>query len=184
MRIIRGFLKGKRFSTPSNFPSRPTTDFAKEGLFNILENHFDLEGKKVLDLCAGTGNISFEFISRGVKELLAVDSNPRCIQFLRTNIKQLGIENVMNCYKSDCIVYCKNAPDKFDIIFSDPPFHLKFHEELIHQLFKKKLLKENGLLIIEHGKQTKLEHVKGFKFCRNFGNVYFSFFEQIIDTND
>ncbi|MBM3186240.1 MAG: 16S rRNA (guanine(966)-N(2))-methyltransferase RsmD [Bacteroidetes bacterium] len=184
MRIIRGFLKGKRFSTPPNFPSRPTTDFAKEGLFNVLENQLDFEEKKVLDLCAGTGNISFEFISRGVASLLAVDSNPRCIQFLRSNIKQLGIDAQMNCYKSDCIVYCKNAPEKFDIIFSDPPFHLKFHEQLVQQIFDKQLLNENGILIIEHGKQTKLENLKGFKFCRNFGNVYFSFFEQILEAND
>ena len=180
MRIIRGFLKGKRFATPPNFPSRPTTDFAKEGLFNVLENLVDIEESNVLDLCAGTGNISFEFISRGASNLLAVDSHPRCIQFLRTNIKQLNIENKMNCYKSDCIVYCKNAPDKYDIIFSDPPFHLTFHEELIRTIRDKSLLNKDGLLIIEHGKQTKLENLKGFQFCRNFGNVYFSFFKSDI----
>ncbi len=177
MRIIRGFLKGKRFATPPGFPSRPTTDFAKEGLFNVLENLFEIEDKKVLDLCAGTGNISFEFISRGASYLLAVDSHPRCIQFLRTNIKQLEIDKFMNCYKSDCIVYCKNAPEKYDIIFSDPPFHLKFHEQLVQTIMEKSLLNKDGFLIIEHGKQTKLETLKGFQFCRNFGNVYFSFFK-------
>ncbi len=177
MRIIRGFLKGKRFTTPPNFPSRPTTDFAKEGLFNILENHFSLENKVVLDLCAGTGNISFEFISRGAKSVLAIDSNPRCNQFLKSNIQNLGIESSMSCYKTDCIVYCRNAKEKYDIIYADPPFHLKFHEELVTVISQKLLLNKDGYLIVEHGKQTNLSELTSFQFCRNFGNVYFSFFK-------
>ncbi len=177
MRIIRGFLKGKRFATPPNFPSRPTTDFAKEGLFNILENHFLFENKVILDLCAGTGNISFEFISRGATSVLAIDSNPRCIQFLKSNIQNLGIESSMSCYKTDCIVYCKNAKEKYDIIYADPPFHLKFHEELVTVILQKSLLNKDGYLIVEHGKQTNLTQITSFQFCRNFGNVYFSFFK-------
>ena len=178
MRIIRGFLKGKRFATPSNFPSRPTTDFAKEGLFNMLEHELDWSETKALDLCAGTGNISFELVSRGVESVLSIDANQRCILYLKNNISQLGIEQYMHAYKSDCVAYCRNAKEKFDFIFADPPFHLKFHEELITTIFGNQLLNENGLLVIEHGKQTKLEHIKGFEKTRNFGNVYFSFFVQ------
>ena len=177
MRIIRGFLKGKRFATPPNFPSRPTTDYAKEGFFNILENYFSIEDKAILDLCAGTGNISFEFVSRGAKSVLSIDSNPRCVQSLKINSQNLGIETIMNSYKTDCIVYCKNGKEKFDLIYADPPFHLKFHEELITVIFKKSLLKPEGYLVVEHGKQTNLSTMDNFEFCRNFGNVYFSFFK-------
>ena len=177
MRIIRGFLKGKRFATPPNCPSRPTTDYAKEGFFNILENYFSIEDKAILDLCAGTGNISFEFVSRGAKSVLSIDSNPRCVQSLKINSQNLGIETIMNSYKTDCIVYCKNGKEKFDLIYADPPFHLKFHEELITVIFKKSLLKPDGYLVVEHGKQTNLATLDNFEFCRNFGNVYFSFFK-------
>ncbi len=177
MRIIRGFLKGKRFVTPPNFPSRPTTDYAKEGCFNILENYFSIEDKAILDLCAGTGNISFEFVSRGAKSVLSIDSNPRCVQSLKTNSRNLGIEETMNSYKTDCIIYCRNSKEKFDLIYADPPFHLKFHEELITVIFQKSLLKPDGYLIVEHGKQTNLSTMDNFEFCRNFGNVYFSFFK-------
>ena len=177
MRIIRGFLKGKRFATPPNFPSRPTTDYAKEGLFNILENHFSIEDKSILDLCSGTGNISFEFVSRGAQSVLSIDSNPRCVKYLKKNILNLNIEEIMSAYKTDCIVYCRNTKEKFDLIYADPPFHLTFHKELIDEIFQKSLLKLEGYLIVEHGKQTNLSESQNFKFCRNFGNVYFSFFK-------
>lgn len=177
MRIIRGSLKGKRFATPPNFPSRPTTDFAKEGLFNMLENRVDIEGMDVLDLCAGTGNISFEFVSRGANHVLAIDSHPRCVQYLKGNAKELQIEKQLQVYKSDCVVYCRNVQNvDYDLIFTDPPFHLAFHQELIQTIFERKLLKPGGLLIVEHGKQTKLEGLANFSFSRNFGNVHFSFF--------
>lgn len=178
MRIIRGTLKGKRFATPPGFPSRPTTDYAKEGLFNMLEHMLDLDDIKVLDLCAGTGNISFEFVSRGAQELLAIDSHPRCIQYLKQNVQTLGISAQMQVYKSDCVIYCRNAKNvQYDLIFSDPPYHLGFHEELIATIFEKALLHPDGLLIIEHGKQHDFSKLPQFDACRNFGNVYFSFFK-------
>jgi len=179
VRIIRGILKGKRFATPPNFPSRPTTDYAKEGLFNVLENELEFEDLKVLDLCSGTGNISFEFVSRGVNHVLSIDSHPRCIQYLKSNVTELGIQEKMQVYKSDCVIYCKNSKEKFDVIFADPPFNLTFHEELVTMIFEKELLNEDGLLIIEHGKQTNLEHLPNFEKCRTFGNVHFSFFVNI-----
>ncbi|MEN9743692.1 MAG: hypothetical protein RLZZ65_1497 [Bacteroidota bacterium] len=178
MRIIRGTLKGKRFATPPGFPSRPTTDYAKEGLFNVLENSFDLDDARVLDLCAGTGNISFEFVSRGAASLLAIDSHPRCVQYLKKNVESLQIADVMQVYKSDCVIYCKNAKDvQYDLIFADPPFHLGFHEELLQHIFNKKLLSPDGIVVIEHGKQNDFSEHPNFDYCRNFGNVYFSFFK-------
>ncbi len=178
MRIIRGVLKGKRFATPPGFPSRPTTDFAKEGLFNILDHLIDFDGLHVLDLCAGTGNISFEFVSRGAENLLAIDSHPRCVQYLKQNVQTLGIASQMQVYKSDCVIYCRNAKQVgYDLIFADPPFHLKFHQELIETIFSKALLRPDGLLIIEHGKQHDFTSLPQFDSCRNFGNVYFSFFK-------
>jgi 16S rRNA (guanine966-N2)-methyltransferase len=176
VRIISGILKARRFTAPKNFPSRPTTDFAKEGLFNILENRVDIADMEILDLCSGTGNISFEFVSRGAKHVLAIDSHPRCVQYLKGNIRELGIETLMQVYKSDCIVYCRNAQNvQYDLIFTDPPFHLHFHQELIQTIFDKKLLIPGGLVIVEHGKQTDLSSSPYFSFSRNFGNVYFSF---------
>lgn len=180
MRIIRGTLKGKRFATPPNFPSRPTTDFAKEGLFNVLDNELEFENIKVLDLCSGTGNISFEFVSRGANHTLSIDSNPRCIQYLKSNVALLGIQGQMQVYKSDCVIYCKNSKEKFDVIFADPPFNLTFHEELVTMIFEKELLNKDGLLVVEHGKQTNLAQHPNFEKSRTFGNVHFSFF---VNTN-
>lgn len=181
MRIIRGTLKGKRFATPPGFPSRPTTDYAKEGLFNVLENLTDIMDAQVLDLCAGTGNISFEFVSRGAASVLAIDSHPRCVLYLKQNTQTLQIASVMQVYKSDCVIYCKNAKNvQYDIIFADPPFHLGFHEELIAQIFDKNLLRPDGYLIIEHGKQDDFSQEAHFDICRNFGNVYFSFFKPTV----
>jgi 16S rRNA (guanine(966)-N(2))-methyltransferase RsmD len=178
VRIIRGSLKGKRFATPPGFPSRPTTDYAKEGLFNMLDNMLDLNELRVLDLCAGTGNISFEFVSRGAAHLLAIDSHPRCVQYLKQNIQTLQISAAMQVYKSDCVIYCRNAKNvQYDLIFADPPYHLGFHNELIETIFDKDLLHPEGLVVIEHGKQHDFSAIPQFDACRNFGNVYFSFFK-------
>ena len=178
MRIIRGFLKGKRFSTPPNFPSRPTTDFAKEGLFNVLENQIDFEEKKVLDLCAGTGNISFEFISREAGNLTAVDMNSNCLRFITKNAAELGIKEHLETIKADILFYLRKTERKFDLIFADPPYDYKFHHEIAEIVFERNLLVEGGLLIIEHGRHTKLEDKKHFDLVRQYGNVYFSFFRK------
>lgn len=179
MRIIRGFLKGKRFATPPNFPSRPTTDFAKEGLFNVLEHSIDFDGMNVLDLCAGTGNIALEFISRGANKLTAVDANDRCVQYLKKNAKDLGIEAQFNVVKKDALLFCKLNDQKFDLIFADPPFHLTFHQDLVQSIFEKDMLNEDGLVIIEHGRQTDLSHLPQFEKMKTFGNVNFSFFVRL-----
>ncbi len=176
MRIIRGDLKSRRFSIPKNFPSRPTTDFAKEGLFNLLENQFDIEDMKVLDLCAGTGNISFEFVSRGIGHVTCVDKDFNCVKFIRQHSIEFGIEEKMDVIKMDVILYLKKTNLKFDIIFSDPPYDVKFHDQIAQVVFERKLLNEDGVLIVEHGRHTRLEQIPQFDVLRPYGNVYFSFF--------
>lgn len=176
MRIIRGNLKGKRIPVPKNFPSRPTTDFAKEGLFNILENKINIDELSILDLCTGTGNIAFEFVSRGALYVMAVDSHPVSFNFIRKTISQLNVNDKMEAYKSDCILFCQNSNKSFDLVYADPPFHLKIHNELVESIFNGTLLNKNGKVIIEHGPQTELSGLKYFSFSRKFGNVNFSFF--------
>lgn len=177
MRVISGKLKARRFSVPKNFPSRPTTDFAKEGLFNILDHQIDLLDMEILDLCAGTGNISFEFLSREAGNVTAIDSNTNCIRFIRKIAVQLEIEDKLDTIKSDILAYLGKIDRKFDLIFADPPYDAKFHAEIAKIVFERSLLTENGLLIIEHGKFTDLSQITHFEFLRNYGNVNFSFFK-------
>lgn len=177
MRIIKGKLKSRRFSVPKSFPSRPTTDFAKEGLFNILNTRLNLEGIDVLDLCAGTGNISLECISQGANSVTSVDQNYNCVKFIRETAEKFEVEKSIRVFKSEAVKFTTQCTTKFDLIFSDPPFKDDFHTALIDSIFEHGLLKEDGLLIIEHGKYTKLENHPRFIEMRTFGNVLFSFFE-------
>jgi 16S rRNA (guanine966-N2)-methyltransferase len=176
LRIISGSLKSRRFSVPPGFPSRPTTNFAKEGLFNILQHSIDFNSLKVLDLCAGTGNLSFEFISRGAQSAVAVDENFTCAKFLKANAHNLGITSQFDVQRADCIKFLTNCHTNFDIIIADPPYEAKFHESIIQLVQEKKLLLPNGILIIEHGRHSDFSTITNFSFCRIFGNVYFSFF--------
>lgn len=177
MRIISGTLKGRTFRVPPGFPSRPTTDFAKEGLFNILENTLDFEGMKVLDLCAGTGNLSFEFLSRGAGSITAVDKNGRVCSFLQKNAQGLQLDTKISVINADCLYFLNRTVDVFDLIVADPPFDATNHSEIAELVFQRNLLQPNGRLIIEHGKRTHLSEVTNFSNTRNFGNVNFSFFK-------
>ena len=178
MRIISGFLKARRFSIPKSFPSRPTTDFAKEGLFNVLEHQMSLDELEILDLCAGTGNISFEFISREAGNVTAVDVNSNCLRYIRKNAEEFKISEQLETIKSDILYYLKRTDRKFDLIFADPPYDYKSHAEIAQIVFERELLKEDGLLIIEHGRHTKMENDPHFELVRQYGNVYFSFFRK------
>jgi len=178
VRIISGTLKARRFSVPKNFPSRPTTDFAKEGLFNILEHQMALYDLEILDLCAGTGNISFEFLSREAGEVTAVDMNSNCLRFIQKNAIDFGIKENLDIIKSDILLYLGRSERKFDLIFADPPYDYKHHAEIAQLVFERDLLKEDGLVIIEHGKFTNLENITHFEFSRIYGNVHFSFFRK------
>ena len=175
MRIIGGTHKGQTIKVPKDLPVRPTTDFAKEGLFNILTNKVDFEEITVLDLFSGTGHISLEFASRGSKEIVAVDKHFKCAGFLRSISKELHFN--INAIKSDVFDFLKKSTAKYDLIFADPPYDLIEIPDIHKFVFENKLLNENGLLIIEHGPKTKLEDLAGFTQQRKYGNVNFSFFE-------
>lgn len=180
MRINRGKLKSRRIATPKNFPSRPTTDFAKEGLFNILENRLSLIDLEILDLCAGTGNISLEFASREAGKITSVDTNYNCVKFIQNLISEFDLKEEMQVYKSDVRDFLRKTAQKFDLVFADPPYDMKIHQEMLDLIFEKKVLKENGLCIIEHGRQTDLSQNATFVEKRSFGNVHFSFFKYVL----
>ncbi|HKO76034.1 MAG TPA: RsmD family RNA methyltransferase [Flavobacterium sp.] len=177
MRIISGKYKGRRISPPKGLPVRPTTDMSKEALFNVLNNHFSFEGLKVLDLFAGTGNISYEFASRGSTPITSVDGDFGCVKF----IKQVASEYDFNiaATKSDVFSFLEKNKTTYDIIFADPPYGLdqKTFERIVLLVFDKGLLNEEGMMIIEHSKYTKLDHMINFSFQKSYGGSIFSFFE-------
>lgn len=177
MRIIRGKLKSRRFSTPKQFPSRPTTDFAKEGLFNILEHQYSLQDLEILDLCAGTGNISLEFASRDAGLITSVDNNYNCVRFIRKMVEEHKLEDEIEVIKADIRDFLRKTEKKYDLIFADPPYDAAFHGEILRLIIEKGCLKPGGLCIIEHGRQTDLSQDEHFTEKRIFGNVHFSFFK-------
>jgi 16S rRNA (guanine966-N2)-methyltransferase len=178
VRIINGIHKGRVIRVPKGLPVRPTTDFAKEGLFNILTNKIDFEAVKFLDLFSGTGHISLEFASRGCKHITSVDKNFQCAAFLKTISKELGFD--INTVKGDVFDFLKKSKTKYDFIFADPPYDITNVEEIHYLVFEKDLLNENGTLIIEHGPRTDLSSLKYFSQHRKYGNVNFTFFEKNI----
>lgn len=178
MRIISGKHKGKRLTAPKKLPVRPTTDMAKEGLFNILNNRFYIDELKVLDLFAGTGNVSFEFASRGAYEIISVDSFTGCVQYISKITKELNFP--ISAIKSDVFKYLERAKEKTNIIFADPPYSFeddKFHK-IVDLVFEKELILQDGLLILEHSDQTDLSKNQYFKESRKYGGSVFSFFEK------
>ncbi len=177
MRIISGKFKGRRISPPKNLPVRPTTDMSKEALFNVLNNHFNFSGLKVLDLFSGTGNISYEFASRGSNNITSVDGDFGCVKF----IKQTATEFDFNiaAIKSDVLKYIDRCKATYDIIFADPPYALdqKTFDTIVLSIFEHQLLEQNGMMIIEYSKYTKLDHLTYFSFKKSYGGSIFSFFE-------
>jgi 16S rRNA (guanine(966)-N(2))-methyltransferase RsmD len=177
MRIISGKYKGRRIFPPKGLPVRPTTDMSKEALFNVLNNHFNFDSLKVLDLFAGTGNISYEFASRGSAPITSVDGDFGCVKF----IKQVAAEYDFNiaATKSDVFSFLEKSKTSYDIIFADPPYGLdqKTFEKIVLLVFEKELLNEEGMMIIEHSKYTKLDHMINFSFQKSYGGSIFSFFE-------
>jgi 16S rRNA (guanine966-N2)-methyltransferase len=176
MRIIGGTLKGRTIKFPKDLPVRPTTDFAKEGLFNILNNKIDFGDTSVLDLFSGSGHISMEFASRGSNSITAVDENIKCVVFLKNVSNDFNLN--INAVRSEVFDFLKKSTLKFDLIFADPPYEMD-NIPMIHELvFEKDLLNPGGTLIVEHGPRTKLDTLKNFSQHRKYGNVNFSFFER------
>ncbi|WP_435262841.1 RsmD family RNA methyltransferase [Tenacibaculum sp. nBUS_03] len=177
MRIISGKHKSKRISAPKNLPVRPTTDMAKESLFNILNNLYYFDSISVIDLFSGTGNISYEFASRGTEEIYAVDAHFNCIKFINQTSKDLDLN--INTLKSDVYKFLEKTPLKADVIFADPPYNFKEEEflKIANTVFEKNILKNEGLLVIEHSKHTTLSNHPFFSYEKRYGGNVFSFFE-------
>ncbi len=177
MRIISGKYKGKRILAPRELPVRPTTDMAKEALFNILNNSYYFEDLKVLDLFSGTGNIAYEFASRGCREIHCVDQDYRCIKFIAKTSKDLDLN--LQAIKSDVYKYLNKTEVKFDIIFADPPYRFEVQDfaKIPELVFSRELLLPQGALIIEHSKHTDLSGLERFTDSRKYGGSVFSFFE-------
>lgn len=182
MRIISGKFKGRRISPPKNLPVRPTTDMSKEALFNVLNNHFHFEDLKVLDLFSGTGNISYEFASRGSKNITSVDGDFGCVKFIKQTAEEFDFN--IAAIKSDVVQYIKRCKSKYNIIFADPPYALdqKSFDTIVLAIFESELLEDTGMMVIEHSKYTKLDHLIHFSFKKSYGGSIFSFFE--IDGRD
>ncbi|MCC1485544.1 16S rRNA (guanine(966)-N(2))-methyltransferase RsmD [Winogradskyella immobilis] len=179
MRIISGLYKGRRITAPKKLPVRPTTDMAKEALFNILNNQYYFDDISVLDLFSGTGNISYEFASRGTENITAVDSNFGCIKFI--NETSDSFDMPINTVKNDVFKFLENSKLKHTIIFADPPynFDVDAFTKIPELVFKNQLLEDQGVLIVEHSKHTDLSHINQFSYSKSYGGNSFSFFESV-----
>lgn len=177
MRIISGEFKGRRITAPKQLPVRPTTDIAKESLFNILNNHYYFDEITVLDLFAGTGNISYEFASRGCESVTAVDADYGCVKFI--NATAADFEMPIEVIKADVFKFLKQHKQSYTLIFADPPYDFSDIQfaEIIQLVFDNNLLDDNGMLVIEHSKHTNLSILPNFSFLKNYGGSTFSFFE-------
>ena len=176
MRIISGQFKGRKITAPKKLPVRPTTDMAKESLFNILNNQYYFDDISVLDLFAGTGNISYEFSSRGTEQITAVDEHFGCIKFINETAEDFDM--AITTIKSDVFKYLERANQQFTIIFADPPYDFPVEEfsKIPQLVFQNKLIEDEGLLIVEHSKHTDLSHLKHYSHSKSYGGNKFSFF--------
>ena len=178
MRIISGKFKGRRFYPPAdNWPTRPTTDFAKEGLFNILTNHFDFSELKVLDLFGGTGNHTYEFISRGCLSVTYVDKHAPAVRFVRETTAKLGVEDNIRIVQGDVFRYIAAAYETFDYIFAGPPYGMPALDSLPDRIFERKLLRGNGWFVLEHNPNHDFQQHPHFHDVRHYGKTLFSIFK-------
>ena len=186
MRIVSGKFKGRKLSAPKNLPTRPTTDFAKEALFNILNHRFYLNEVKVLDLFAGIGSISYEFVSRGAEKVDAVESHAKCVSFIDETAEKLEMTN-LNTFRQDVFQFLsRELHDQYDIIFADPPFDMKAEEydKLLQLIFNHDFLDEGGIFILEHSIKHDFSQNEWFADHKKYGNVHFSFFEIPMDDDE
>ena len=181
MRVISGIYKRRRFDVPNSFKARPTTDFAKENLFNVLSNnYFDFEdGVTALDLFAGTGSISIELVSRCCDKVISVEKDPQHLSFISQVMREVKTDK---CFpvRADAFKFIEKCSEQFDFIFADPPYALKDLQSIPGRIFENGLLKENGLLVLEHGKDQNFEDDPHFIERRIYGSVNFSFFRATV----
>ena len=184
MRIISGKYKSRRIQAPKNLPVRPTTDMAKESLFNILNNTYYFDAISVIDLFAGTGNISYEFASRGTKTIYAIDANFGCIKFINNTAKTLELD--INTYKSDVYKFLEKTNLSADVIFADPPYDFETEQflKIVDLVFENNLLHEDGILIVEHSKHTDLSNHTKHSYDKRYGGNVFSFFKNNLEKEN
>ena len=175
MRVITGTARGRRLREPEGMATRPTTDNVKESMFNLIQ--FDIEGRRVLDLFAGTGSISYEFASRGARSVISVEINPVHYNFIRQTAAQLGIGNLYPV-KANAFLYLKSCTKQFDVIFSDAPYDLEGSEQVVKLVLEGNLLRPEGIFIFEHSKKMDFSACEEFWQLRSYGSVQFSFFKK------
>ena len=178
MRIVSDRLKGRSIRAPKNLPVRPTTDFAKEAMFNVLQNEIDFEQESFLDLFCGTGNISYEMASRGCNEILALDQSPACVRFVKETFRSLEIKGRVQ--QQDVLRFLnRNSHESYSLIFADPPYQMEGIENIPTKILENSWLKSGGQFILEHSAKLDFNEQKGFRESRKYGHVNFSFFEYI-----
>ncbi|MDO5571029.1 MAG: 16S rRNA (guanine(966)-N(2))-methyltransferase RsmD [Bacteroidales bacterium] len=175
MRIIRGKYGRRRFDVPKNISARPTTDFARENLFNVLNNVMDFEEISALDLFAGTGAISFELLSRGASKVVSVEKHSTQYDFINKVARELKDENIITI-KGDVFKFISSSKEKFDFIFADPPYDLPNLSQIPELIFKAGLLKRDGIFVLEHSRKNDFSDMPEFDELRTYGSVNFSFF--------
>jgi 16S rRNA (guanine966-N2)-methyltransferase len=176
VRIIGGNFRGKKLTAPDSLAVRPTTDFAKTGLFNLVLNRYDLEDIKVLDLYSGTGSITYEFLSRGCSFIHAADRNRDCVAFIRQTLEKLRAPSNVRVYQADALSFLQKDSNQYDLIFADPPFEEEMAEKLLNTITEFKKLAPGGVFILEHKTGKNYSELQGFEESRKYGNVSFSFF--------
>jgi len=178
MRIIGGYLKGKTINPPSSFKARPTTDFAREALFDIIGNAYEFEDLKILDLFGGTGAVSYEFISRGAGHVWTVEMNPVHAAFISSQARSLGIADKISVVRHNVFEFLPLCTEKFDLVFADPPYALENLETIPDKVFDADILHPGGWLVLEHGSEHNFSGHKFFLREKTYGRVHFSFFEK------
>lgn len=178
MRIVGGDFGGRRFNPPAKIPARPTTEVAKEGLFNILNNMIDFEGLKTCDLFGGTGSISYELASRGATDLTLIERDHTTIRFIKEAVKTLGIQDKMRVVHGDVFQFMKNSTEHYDFIFAGPPYALETIDDIPNIVFDKNMLAEDGIFVLEHTPRNDYQKHPNFLKIKNYGTTVFSFFTQ------
>lgn len=176
MRIIRGKYQRRQIHAPANLPVRPTTDMAKESLFNIIENQFELAEKDALDLFSGTGNIAYELASRACKSVTCIEQDNLCIRFIQKTAAELKMDH-LSVIRSDVFRFIPLTRRKFDFIFADPPYDSQHYQLLLRLIFEHELLNPEGMLVIEHHQAIDYSAHERFTAMRRYGRVHFSFFK-------
>lgn len=176
MRIITGLYKGRRFDVPRTFKARPTTDFAKENLFNVLQGCVDFDAApRALDLFSGTGSITLEMLSRGCSHVTSVEKDPQHSAFIKQSLDKLCVRNAL-CLRTDAFAFLARCREQYDLIFADPPYALENLSELPDIILGRNLLAEDGVLVVEHGKDTSFSDHPQLFDTRSYGSVHFSLF--------